>query len=152
MYIKQFSFNNPFMQLYVASMQRIFAVKGYVNTGGEDIQKPTLDAELSRKNLVTVALLPTSEQIEVLATPYSAICESVCFSAACAVTEHANFFMRIDDKFFPVTLIDKCLDSGNKHASVREADDVGLIATDNMGYHYWASNKGFAVKKRVANT
>lgn len=142
MTINKLTLSNSFMELYVASMNKIFKVVGYVESYQQS-QSKALEDKMRRDNLVPVSSLPLSPDVSIISTQYSWFCRSDIFNALTDSKQaYTNFYMRVDELFFPISFIGKDISEGNKHAESRH-DDIGFIATDPMGNHYWASNNGF---------
>jgi hypothetical protein len=140
MSVQKLEFNNSFMTLYVASMQKIFEVQGLVFPEHENLQR-TLRA-VSERHLVTVACFPGADKPSVMGKQYGSFCDSSLFTKQVQrQEEYLNYYMRVDDSFFPISLITDSVEDGNAHAENHH--DTALIATDQFGNHYWAAKRGF---------
>ncbi|RYY74598.1 MAG: hypothetical protein EOO52_13620 [Gammaproteobacteria bacterium] len=146
MSLNKFAFSNSFMSLYVGSMGKIFEVAGFIDSTLSTYQTTSLRL-LHDKNLISVSRLPLCTEIDILATQYNWLCRNDQFENKFKNTcDYTNFYMRVDNRYFPIAYIDPDIEKCNSLVGSR-SDDVGHIAIDQLGNHYWASNQAIRFLK-----
>lgn len=131
--------SNPSMSLFVLSMGRLFQVKRLMTWELTNLDKKYLE----RNDLILVAGIPSFSAendftIGAYSTPYSAtIASSTITSQINNAHKYTGFYIKVEGKYYPVSLIHPDADAGNTHCS-EWGEQVAVICTDSFGNHYWA--------------
>ena len=125
-------FNNPWMKLYAASMEKVFRIEVITDSEIERLRRR------NQRALVSVSALPGVQDMALLADPYAPVFYSLALPDLSTSTRpYSNLYIKSDERYFQVAHVCESLEQCNDFCLSR--DDVAVICTDNAGRHYLAS-------------